>query len=292
MATTMVIDTIRNPVDSSYAIACLEVWGGNKATRTSVSLPGLAGWVCSDPFEGSSGGDVYYLSDCNVGALSRVVLADVSGHGPAVSDVAARLKSQMYRHINTWDQSEFVRDLGDTLRQDERSTNYATAVILSYLPAKHQLTLTNAGHPEPLWYHAADDRWELLSDEVASTAGELSGLPLGLIAGTSYRQNTFSLGSKDIVILYTDSLIERPTPSAEPVGRKRLLEVARQVSTDFPAGIGESLLRHLRGTAATSTRADDETIIVLQRSDAAESCAGTRGPDRLDHTGGGVHPGA
>ena len=288
----MVIDTIRNPIDSSYAMACLEVWGGNKATRTSVSLPGLAGWVCSDPFEGSSGGDVYYLSDCNVGAFSRVALADVSGHGPAVSDVAARLKLQMYRHINTWDQSEFVRDLGDTLRQHKRSTNYATAVILSYLPAKHQLTLTNAGHPEPLWYHAADDRWELLTDEVAATAGELSGLPLGLIAGTTYRQNTFSLGSKDIVILYTDSLIERRAPGGDPVGRERLLEVARQVPTDFPAAIGESLLRYLRGTAASSTRADDETIIVLQRSDAAESWAGTRGPDRLDHTGGGAHLGA
>ena len=288
----MVIDPIRNPIDSGYAIACLEVWGGNHATRTSVSLPGLAGWVYSYPFEGSSGGDVYYLSDCNVGALSRIVLADVSGHGPAVSDLATRLKSQMYRHINTWDQSEFVRDLGDTLRQDERSTNYATAVILSYLPAKHQLTLTNAGHPEPLWYHAADDRWELLTDGVAATAGELSGLPLGLIAGTSYRQNTFSLGPKDIVILYTDSLIERLAPNGEPVGRERLLEVARQVPTDFPAAIGESLLRYLRGTAVRSTRGDDETIIVLQRADEAVSWAGARGLDRLDHIGGGPRLGA
>ncbi len=269
----MAVEMGGNDLHTSYAIARMEVWGGNQETRTNVSLPGLAAWVCSEPLATSSGGDVYYLSDCNSGALSRIVLADVSGHGPDVSDVAVRLRSHMYRHINTWDQSEFARDLGDTLRQDRRGTNYATAIILSYLPAKRQLLLTNAGHPEPLWYHAANDRWELLTDEVAATTGELSGLPLGMIPGTSYSQSVIPLGCGDIVILYTDSLIESETPGGEQVGRDRLLEFARQAPTDSPAVVGESLIRQVRSFTAASAKTDDETIIVLQRLDQPEPVA-------------------
>ena len=250
---------------SNHAIACMEVWGGNHATRADVSIPGLAAWVCSETFESSSGGDVYYFSNCDAGALSRVVLADVSGHGPNVSDVAVQLRSYMYRHINTWDQSEFVRDLGEALLREGHGANYATAIILSYVPAKRQLALTNAGHPEPLWYHAAEERWELLTDQVALTAGELSGLPLGMIAGTSYRQSVVPLGRGDIVILYTDSLIESETSAGEAVGRERLLEFARQTSTDSPAAVGESLARQVRRYLDGSAKTDDETIIVLHR---------------------------
>ena len=63
-------------------------WRFRAATErrtTNVSLSGLAAWVHSEPLESTSGGgDVYYLSVCNAGLLSRVALADVSGHGPDV----------------------------------------------------------------------------------------------------------------------------------------------------------------------------------------------------------------
>lgn len=268
--TTMAEDAARHPPSSPRAIACMEVWGGNQATRTNLALPGLAAWVCSAPFEGSSGGDVYYLSVCDPGVLSRVVLADVSGHGAGVSEAAVRLQSHMYRHINAWDQSEFVRDLGETLRRDGLETNYATAVTVSYYPSTRQLMFTNAGHPEPLWYRASADRWEFLTDEVAATAGTLSGLPLGLIPGTSYRQSAVSLDPGDIIILYTDSLIESETAAGEQVGRDRLLDFAKQAPIDSPAEAGESLVRRVRAFVAASAPTDDETIIVLQRSDTPE----------------------
>ena len=59
-------------------------------------MPGLSVWVYSRP-HGSSlgGGDVYYLSLCASGRISRVLLADVSGHGELVSGLGVGLRDVM-----------------------------------------------------------------------------------------------------------------------------------------------------------------------------------------------------
>jgi hypothetical protein len=47
-------------------LECLEVWGGNRRVSHAFELPGLDGWIYSDPVEPAvSGGDVHYLSVCS-----------------------------------------------------------------------------------------------------------------------------------------------------------------------------------------------------------------------------------
>src|SRR5947209_1051592 len=87
-------------------LACLEVRGGNHLAAYAAELPGLAGWVSCQPLQPSPrGGDVYYMSACSQGVMARVVLADVAGHGEAVSTAAGRLRGALRQHVNEWDQS-------------------------------------------------------------------------------------------------------------------------------------------------------------------------------------------
>src|ERR1700740_2060796 len=61
---------------------CMEVWGGSQLTSSGVELGGLDVWVYSKPFgQAQRGGDVFYVSSCATGRISRLLLADVSGHG-------------------------------------------------------------------------------------------------------------------------------------------------------------------------------------------------------------------
>ena len=77
------------PTDPSHSMTCMEIWGGNKATFRNVTLPGLGAWVYSRPYQqAESGGDVYYVSNCATGRITRLMLADVSGHGSAVAKIA------------------------------------------------------------------------------------------------------------------------------------------------------------------------------------------------------------
>src|SRR6202035_3292764 len=82
--------------DKVHRLACLEVRGGNRRAVYSAELRGLAGWVACHPLQPSPhGGDVYYMSACSNGVIARVALADVAGHGGAVSAAAGRLRDAL-----------------------------------------------------------------------------------------------------------------------------------------------------------------------------------------------------
>lgn len=91
---------------------CLEIWGGNQGVEEHFHRPGLDVWVYSCPHENAAScGDVYYLSSCASGRISRMLLADVSGHGPRVSGLARRLRDLMRQHVNTISQAQFVEGM-------------------------------------------------------------------------------------------------------------------------------------------------------------------------------------
>ena len=79
---------------------CMEVWGGNHAIDRGFQTAGLTIWIYSRPFgQAEGGGDVYYLSSCASGRITRMLLADVSGHGQSVAQFAAQLRDLMRRNV-------------------------------------------------------------------------------------------------------------------------------------------------------------------------------------------------
>jgi phosphoserine phosphatase RsbU/P len=248
--------------DKPHALVCTEVWGGNRKVIRTVKMPSLVAWVASVPIEeGQGGGDLHYMSVCDHDLISRVALADVSGHGHDVNAVTQTLHKLMRKNINTWDQSDFMRGINDTFRQDGND-KYATAIVLSFHRVTGRLAFSNAGHLPPLWYHAARQAWGLLDE--GTEAKKVSGLPVGLIPGTDYSQTVVSLKPSDILVLYTDGITEAVSRNGHELGQERLLDWARQAPVDSPRGLGEELLQRLeifRG----GFRNDDETLLVLQR---------------------------
>src|SRR5258706_4775712 len=133
--------------DEVHRLACLEVRGGNRLAAYSAELPGLRGWVSCQPLQPSPrGGDVYYMSACSQGAMARVVLADVAGHGEAVSTAAGRLRDALRQHVDQWDQSSLIRQLNDSFLRTAKLTQFATAFLASFYSCSGELLFTNAGH--------------------------------------------------------------------------------------------------------------------------------------------------
>ena len=250
--------------EKPHALVCTEVWGGNRKVVRTVKMPSLIAWVASVPLnEGKGGGDLHYMSVCDYDLISRVALADVSGHGSEVDSVTQRLRNLMHENINAWDQSDFMRGVNETFRQTG-DHKYATAIVLSFHRVMGRLAFSNAGHLPPLWYHAAEGAWGWL--EEGAEAKKASGLPVGLIRGTVYSQTVVALKPSDILVLYTDGITEAGNETGQELGREQLLEWARQAPVDSPIALGENLLQRLelfRG----NIRNDDETLLVLQREE-------------------------
>jgi serine phosphatase RsbU (regulator of sigma subunit) len=253
---------------SPRTLMCSEIWGANCNVAHSVELPGLQGWVYSAPIElGKDGGDIHYLSVCEGGVLCRVALADVSGHGQAVTVAARHLLNLMRRHINLGQQWQFVRELSEALHETRSAgdVTFATALVIGFDSTSGQLVFTNAGHPPPLWYHADDKRWGWLQ-QTSSEASYTVGLPLGIdFFGSSYADSVVDLGLGDLLICYTDGLSETADAAGRQVGDE-LLDLACGLPVESPMAAGATLLGLVDTFRRGEPVRDDETLIVLQRS--------------------------
>jgi serine phosphatase RsbU (regulator of sigma subunit) len=251
--------------DKVHRLACLEVRGGNHLAAYAAELPGLAGWVSCRPLQPSPrGGDVYYMSACSRGAMARVVLADVSGHGEAVNAAAGRLGDALRQHVDQWDQSILIRQLNDTFLKGAVRSQFATAFLASYYSGSGELLFTNAGHVPPLWYRAGAREWTLLS-EFTPLSKEIIDLPLGLIAGTPYSQTAIQLEPGDLLLLYTDGISEAHDESGTQLGLERLLSLARNLPRESAAAAGKALLAAVARFRGAAPAADDETVLALKR---------------------------
>src|SRR5579863_9144736 len=186
------------PDQPAQHMQCMEVWGGSQLTSRAVEFGGLNVWVYSKPYgQALRGGDVYYASSCATGRISRLLLADVSGHGTAVAAIAADLRTLMRRFVNHLDQSEFVRLLNQQFGAMSKTGTFATAIVTTFFAPSRRLMVCNAGHPRPILYRAAQGRWDFLSHEESGLAAGPRNLPLGLLDMTEYQHFDVELETGD-----------------------------------------------------------------------------------------------
>jgi len=249
-------------------LACAETWAGNKGTASLVELPGLTAWVHSLPVgPGHAGGDVYYVSVCPSCIVSRIALADVSGHGQAVAVFGEKLRELMQRYLRDLEQIALMRDLNQAVREELGGGHYATMVAVGWHGRRGLVVMTNAGHPPPLWYRASRHDWSWLETQRASERGRPAGMPLGLFANVTYDRLVVKLQSADLMVLYSDGVSEAISPAGNELGRDGLMNMARALDSSSAEALGTQLASALRAFRGDGEPLDDETIIVLRRND-------------------------
>jgi serine phosphatase RsbU (regulator of sigma subunit) len=253
------------PSAQSQTLQCMEIWGGIEPVESAVQTPGLDLWVYSRPFEGDEqGGDVHFVTLCGGGIITRMVVADVSGHGSSVAGFSSMLRSLLRKHINHKSQARLVERLNQEFAEMARLRRFATAVVATYLTSTDELAISNAGHPRPLHFRAADGTWSLFIPEAAGP-GQLANLPLGLDDETHYGATRLKLGRGDLVVFYTDALIEAADGAGQLLGEAGLLEAARRLDppSGSPDAIGRALLDSVARHRGQRPAEDDVTLVVL-----------------------------
>jgi serine phosphatase RsbU (regulator of sigma subunit) len=248
------------PHDDAEHMTCMEVWGGNQAADNGVVMSGLDAWVFCRPFQESlGGGDVYYVSSCATGRITRLLLADVSGHGQVVSDTAGSLRRLMQRYVNFIDQTAFVRSMNSQFKQLSEGGCFATAIVSTFFGPTNELTLCVAGHPPPLIYRAAKREWSLLT-QIGDEAG--GNLPLGIDDIEDWEQFSARLRLGDLVLCYTDSLIESLDSTGEMLGTQGLLKMASTIDVSDPQRVISNLIAAIETNGTLGK--DDVTALLFR----------------------------
>jgi sigma-B regulation protein RsbU (phosphoserine phosphatase) len=215
--------------------------------------------------QSSVSGDFYdfYIEDKNM--LKGVALGDVSGHGIASGLLTVLTKPLFFRTFSKYhDQpvDKIVENINTNLiNQIRGSEYYLTAVMLRF--KGNNVEYVNAAHPDILLKRRSTG----LCDLVKPGDKPMQGAILGIEAiTTEYEQYTFTVMSGDVLLLYSDCLIE----GKDRNGREFGMEHAAQILTRCPDGasaaeILKTLLtefkKHIRHTGLT----DDLSIIILKK---------------------------
>jgi hypothetical protein len=265
----MAMDAQANQIQQSDVkhMQCMEVWGGNRAIDSGVIMPGMDAWIYSRPCKDQpAGGDVHFVSTCAGGLLVRLVLADIAGHGEGVADMGSQLRVMMRRFINRHEQSNVVQSLNKEFTAASANGVFATAVVMTFQCGKNKLSVSNAGHPAPLWYQAKRRRWTLLEPGTAAEARgtPAKGIPWGIVDDSLYHQFESPLGTGDIVLSYTDSLAEAKGADGEMLGPGGLLRIASSMGNVTPSQLIPRLLGEIAAHDPDYASRDDVTCLAFR----------------------------
>jgi serine phosphatase RsbU (regulator of sigma subunit) len=226
------LQTMIQPVPSGpFVLAGLEAIVGYLPAQTAV-------WV---------GGDWYHAQTLPDG---RVMLAigDVAGHGLDAASGMAQLRFALvaWLSIGIRDPGTLLAHLNGLCVQMKLT---GTAVVASYDPASRELSWARAGHSPPLLARAGE------CAELARPAGLL----LGAEATAAYPVAREHLRERDLLLLYTDGLIERRATSSD-----ELLERVRRKLAMFSADGGDGSLAGLHGLLDSASPYDDTCLLAVR----------------------------
>ena len=218
--------------------------------------PSGAGWEASAHFRPARelGGDLYDFYDMG-GGLLGVATGDVAGKGvPAALYAAFASGTIRARAFERRPPADLMQRVNRSLRRRGIEGLFCTLAYALFDFQDRSLRVANSGLPHPFHYRAAEGRAAPL---------DVSGLPLGTFDGVSYDEVTVELAKGDVVVFYTDGLVEA-LQGREEYGPERL-QRGLEAHAALPAPeLGEQLLGDLAAFLGDESPADDVTLIVVK----------------------------
>ncbi len=209
------------------------------------------------------GGDFYdFFMEDSAGRLTALV-ADVSGKSlPAAlfMAVSSSILRTMIRAES--DPAAMLRRSNDLLYEESESGMFVTVFLAQFDPDSRLLRFASAGHNEMILMHR-DGSYDLLWGR---------GAPLGVIPSeeTSYATKEVSIEEGDLLVLYTDGIVEAVNPENEEFGLDRFIGILRDIK-DYPLSeVITRVYQNIQDFAEGMPQYDDFTLLAMRYRTPAE----------------------
>jgi anti-anti-sigma factor len=214
----------------------------------------------------SAGGDWFDALTLPDGRVALVV-GDVVGHGVQASAVMGQLRVLLADRLLDTGDIGLALEAVDRLAERVPAARWATVCAAVLDPAEGTLTYCTAGHPAPLLV-PTDGEPRYLAPTGAGPLGSSTEFPLG----------RDRLDPADLLVLYTDGILERPG-RALPAASVELAQVAadvaagRALATPEPTVAERVCTQTLELLTRVTGHTDDITLLAAQRVTPAANLA-------------------
>jgi sigma-B regulation protein RsbU (phosphoserine phosphatase) len=216
------------------------------------AIPGLTLAAFSRPAQ-ILGGDYFDFIQYQDG-LYGLAIADAVGHGVAASMYMTSLQTALHTlSPESNSPTEVIRRINRFYIHNVHMTSFLTVFLSRYDPVAHILTYGNAGHNPPMVYRGVEGNVYWLQP---------TGAGLGFIEDYTIEPQTISLSVGDLIILYTDGVVEAENSQGENFGYGRLEKLVARNATLSSQELLKSLRQALSDFVEAQPLADDTTIVI------------------------------
>ncbi len=204
------------------------------------------------------GGDWWTWHDLKDGKV-LVVIGDVTGHGvpSAMITAAAKAACDVARRVSgdDLDPARLLEIMNSAIYQSAKRKFVMTCFASVVDTVKRTITYANAGHNFPYLYRATE------------TGGEFGSLMirgnrLGDLEDSLYEVKTTELQAGDLLVWYTDGIVECENAAGEEYGEKRFRGSVRRASALDSAEIRDSVVTDAATFFGDTVRKDDITLVI------------------------------
>lgn len=205
-----------------------------------------------------TGGDWWTWSQL-VGSKVLLVIGDVTGHGipSAMITAAAKAACDVARYVHR-DEVTVTRllDVMNHAIFESAQRRFVMTCFASIVDTRARtITYANAGHNFPYLFRPGDGRGEFGSLMVR-------GNRLGDERNSKYEAKTTDLAAGDVIIWYTDGIVECENQSGEEYGEKRFRASIRRAAGLDAGEMRNAIIAEANDYFGETIRKDDITMVV------------------------------
>jgi len=233
-------------------------------------------------------GDYYDFLPLAPGRLG-VAIGDISGKGISAALLMANLQASLRSQAALAGDNvgRLLSAVNKLLFHSTSVNKYATLFYATYDEAARRLTYVNAGHNGPLLVRgrsldgprgvgtpSAQTLQPAASGTLAFAASvpapysvqrlETGGMVVGAFESPEFQQETIHLDAGDLVVAYTDGIIEAHSPDEEVFGEERLEQLVLENQTLSASELVNLIVKTVADFTHGADQHDDMTLVVMK----------------------------
>lgn len=184
-----------------------------------------------------------------------IAIGDISGKGLEAALFSVKLQStRRALAVESISPGRLISKVNRIFCRDRTRGKFASLIYLSLEKNSGQIQFTNAGHLPPA--KISDGKLSML------TGGDAG---IGILQETEYTQTDTIFNPEDILVLYSDGLVEARDRNGNFFGEKNLYEVLRSGSARSATELGELVIDRVEKFVNSAPLYNDLSIIILKK---------------------------
>src|SRR5258708_39713989 len=140
----------------------------------------------------------------------------------------------IHQHRDVRDSSRLLAALNDEFTLTGQSADaplrLTTVVTATFDRVTGEFNFAYAAHPRMVLWRARENRWFALGEG-------LEGLPMGIIAGEIFTQQSIRIEAGDIVLMFSDGLTDVFSPNGELLTAEGFMELAHTTLAKYTSQV-------------------------------------------------------